>query len=325
MITLFAIPKPFVGHIGVIQRNAVQSWTRLRPACEVLLIGNDPGVAEAAAEWGVRHIRDVARNAYGTPLLDSAFRLAAENAHRSLLCYINADIMLTSDFLRAAELRGSGRFLMVGQRWDVDLKTAWDFSGEDWEKRLLCYVREQGRLHPPAGSDYFLFPAGDALGQLPSFAVGRPGWDNWFLQNARRQGVPLVDATAVTTVIHQNHDYRHVPEGKGNAYDGPEGQRNFELAGSMPLLYTVEDATHRLTSHGIRPIWTLRRFLRFCRRTYLEQRTRLVPALLLILAGRVKHLFVPYPEGYRPLPLREQIAQLFGRRKTDGSSDIDKN
>ena len=175
---------------------------------------------------------------------------------------------------------------------------------------LLCFLLPGGQPH-------------DALGQLPSFAVGRPGWDNWFLQNARRQGVPLVDATAVTTVIHQNHDYRHVPQGKDNTYDGPEGERNFELAGSMPMIYTVEDATHRLTSDGIRPIRNLRRFLRFCRRTYLEQRTRLVPALLLILAGRVKHLVIPYPEGYHPLPLREQIAQLFARKKRKTPSKPD--
>ncbi len=31
MITIFAIPKPFKGHIDVIQRNAIQSWTKLSP------------------------------------------------------------------------------------------------------------------------------------------------------------------------------------------------------------------------------------------------------------------------------------------------------
>ena len=29
MITLFAIPKAFAGRAGVIQRNAIASWTRL--------------------------------------------------------------------------------------------------------------------------------------------------------------------------------------------------------------------------------------------------------------------------------------------------------
>ena len=31
MLTIFTIPKPFVGHIGVIQRNAIISWLNLSP------------------------------------------------------------------------------------------------------------------------------------------------------------------------------------------------------------------------------------------------------------------------------------------------------
>ena len=31
-LTIFAVPKPFEGHIDVIQRNAIRSWQRLRPA-----------------------------------------------------------------------------------------------------------------------------------------------------------------------------------------------------------------------------------------------------------------------------------------------------
>jgi len=37
MLTLFTIPKAFQGHTGVIQRNAIRSWTLLRPECEIIL------------------------------------------------------------------------------------------------------------------------------------------------------------------------------------------------------------------------------------------------------------------------------------------------
>jgi hypothetical protein len=30
-LTIFAVPKPFEGHIGMIQRNAIRSWKGLRP------------------------------------------------------------------------------------------------------------------------------------------------------------------------------------------------------------------------------------------------------------------------------------------------------
>ena len=51
MLTIFAVPKPFRGHIGVIQRNAIRSWTLLRPACDIILMGNEEGIAEIAAEF----------------------------------------------------------------------------------------------------------------------------------------------------------------------------------------------------------------------------------------------------------------------------------
>ncbi len=42
MLTLFTIPKPFAGHIGLIQRNAIASWTLLpgvRGSSALILLG----------------------------------------------------------------------------------------------------------------------------------------------------------------------------------------------------------------------------------------------------------------------------------------------
>ena len=66
MLTLFTIPKVFRGHIGVIQRNAIKSWTLLRPACEVVLLGDegDAGEGRANREAEIlfyRHLREASR------------------------------------------------------------------------------------------------------------------------------------------------------------------------------------------------------------------------------------------------------------------------
>ena len=53
MLTVFSTPKPFVGHVGVIQRNAISSWMRLHPDVEVILVGDDAGTAEVCAEFGI--------------------------------------------------------------------------------------------------------------------------------------------------------------------------------------------------------------------------------------------------------------------------------
>src|SRR5262245_61896078 len=130
MLTIFAIPKPFHGHFSTIQRNAILSWTLLRPACEIILCGNDEGTAATAAEFGVRHMPAVAHNEYGTPLVNDLFDRAQQVATHELLCYVNADIILMQDFMWAVEQVASRkrRFLMMGQRWDVDIEVPWDFD-----------------------------------------------------------------------------------------------------------------------------------------------------------------------------------------------------
>ena len=55
MFTLFTTPKPFQGHIGVIQRNALRSWKRLHPDVEVMLFGDDEGAAESLEVLDHRH------------------------------------------------------------------------------------------------------------------------------------------------------------------------------------------------------------------------------------------------------------------------------
>src|SRR5258708_33627463 len=61
MITIFTTAKPFTGHSGVIQRNALKSWKELHADAEVILFGDEEGAAEAAREAGARHVGKVER------------------------------------------------------------------------------------------------------------------------------------------------------------------------------------------------------------------------------------------------------------------------
>src|SRR5271157_3065656 len=122
-LTILAMPKPFHGHIGVIQRNAIASWTKLVPRPEILLFGEEQGVAETAAALGIGHLRDVARNEFGTPLFDDLLRRARTAMHAPLVCFVNSDIILLQEFFNAVhavnqELR---RFLIVTHRLNVDV------------------------------------------------------------------------------------------------------------------------------------------------------------------------------------------------------------
>ena len=101
MLTLFTVAKPFRGEFAAIQRNAILSWTRLRPHCEILLLGDEEGFGEIASETGVVRVPMIERNEFGTPFVNSIFSEAEKHARFEYLCYINADILLLNDFLPA--------------------------------------------------------------------------------------------------------------------------------------------------------------------------------------------------------------------------------
>ena len=253
MLTVFAMPKPFQGHIATIQRNAIASWAQLRPACEILLFGNEHGTAQTAEEFGIRHAPEVAHNKYHTPLVNDLFARAEQLSSNPILCYVNSDIILMKDFVAALQriARWSEHFLMVGECWNLDLTEALVGALPDWEKLLCDLVRQKGKPRGPHGIDYFAFSRG-LYGQLPPFCLGRAHFDNWLIWRARFLNAAVVDATRLVLAVHQNHDYSHVSGGIRWSYEGEEAQRNLELAGGRSHCYLIFDASHRLGTTGIR-------------------------------------------------------------------------
>lgn len=250
MITFFTIPKGFTGRSDWIQRNAVGSWTRVVPDSQVILFGDDPGVEEAAADLGVEHISEIERTEFGTPRLDGAFMRAREEAQNRLLCYLNADIVLLDDFQPAAlRIARLGPLLAVGETWDTAIDGPLDFDG-DWQRQVRRLAKTANRRGAGA-LDYFLYTP-EVYDELPPFAVGRFGFDNWLIWRARNRGAVVIDATPSVLGIHQRHDYAHLAGGGANMRTSDEANRNLRLVGSKSRLYTRYDATHVLGRRRLR-------------------------------------------------------------------------
>jgi hypothetical protein len=247
--------------MGKIQKNALKSWTLLRPRCEILLVGNEEGVAEAAKEAGALHFPDVECNAYGTPLVSDAMAIAEKEASNDLLCFISTDDILMGDMMDTIEnVKVSGRgFLLCGRRWEgIDAPEG--FPG-GWEEGLKRHVKAHGRLSGPSAIDYILFPKG-FFGHVPPFAIGRSRYDNWWIYKARIMGKPIIDITETVTVVHQNHGHEHILNGKSDIWEGPikqantwegsEAEANKELYGKNRPCYSIDDADYVMTGKGIR-------------------------------------------------------------------------
>jgi hypothetical protein len=254
MITLFAMPKPFLGHIGMIQRNAIRSWTLLQPRPEIILFGDDEGTRGAAVELGVLHSPEVRRNSSGTPLVSDFFAKASAESSAHLLCYINADIILLGDFPETVNKLATWQasFLASGRRWDLTVDRPLNFEHPEWQTGLQQRVRTEGFHRPPNWVDYFVFDK-KYTENLPPFAIGRTCWDNWLVWHALDSGRPVVDLSERVLAVHQNHDYAHHKAGAVGVWQGQEAQENLRIAGGRRRLSTMLEATHVFGANGPEP------------------------------------------------------------------------
>jgi hypothetical protein len=254
MLTIFSTPKPFEGHSGIIQRNALMSWKLLHPQVEIILFGDEPGTAEVCHELGLHYEPDVERTEDGPPSVRSLFDRAQQISCHTLLCYSNCDILLGQDFVRALQRVSAwtDRFLMVGRRWDTDITAPVDFADPEWDPKLREFALANGVQRLYYNIDYFAFSKG-LYTNIPRLAIGRRWWDQWAVWKASAEKAPVVDATGMVVAVHQNHDYSSHPQGQQGVWFGDASKQNFKLAGGWSYLHTIEDATHSLTAQSIEP------------------------------------------------------------------------
>lgn len=222
----------------------------LRPECEIIVFGDSPGTDKICRDLGIINIPEIQCNEFGTPLLNDLFEKAKKLSNCGLLCYVNADIILISDFIESLKiiLKYEKKFLIVGQRWDYDINGPLNFA-PNWENKLKDSVIKTGKKHGRTGIDYFLFNV-DLFKDIPPFAIGRTAWDNWLLYAALKSGAKLIDASSSIMCIHQNHDYSHIKGGKKEAWEGKEAKMNRYL--SQHNLLSLNESNYYLMKEGLK-------------------------------------------------------------------------
>lgn len=206
MLTIFTIPKPFTGENVINQCNAILSWKHAINDVQIILWGDEEGVEEYSNIFNVEYGGIVPRNKFNTPLISEVFERTKKIAKNQYLMYVNADIILLDNLnaIISNTLEPLGKITIVcGRRIDCNLNRVLDFSS-NWIQDLETNCLPNGKLHSYSGIDYFLFPKSLPV-KLKPFAVGRPGWDNWFLYYAKKNKILILDASNIVTAIHQNH------------------------------------------------------------------------------------------------------------------------
>lgn len=204
------------------------------------MIGNEAGTAEVAEAMQVRHLPDVDRNEFSTPLLSSVFSAAKDNSRSPVMVFCNCDMILFEDFVHAVgrlyDHPKLSKFLAIGRRTDLVVHDQVDFDSELEIRKLRLRACRRGRAASIVCKDFFAFPR-EWFPELPDFAIGRGNWDNWMVKQAKREEVPVVSVSDCVLAVHQVHDYTHHQGNRFNAYlSGPEARQNQRLAGGRHLL-----------------------------------------------------------------------------------------
>ena len=253
MLTLFTTLRPFTdAQVALIQRNAIRSWVALEPMPQIVLMGDDAGVAEVAQEFGLLHLPEVETNEEGMPMRSSMCQLARQVAEHELLCMINGDIIILNGLYEALKRIRLKQFVAAGRRYNLKIHGAIDFNDADWRTQLQNRLDQEGELFGPSAIDYVVYPRSISPPVLPPFPIPRCDWDPWFLFQHQRRGIPVVNFSHVVTVVHQNHETPEEAERKRRKwYRDAEWMRTVRQAGGFSSMITLREADYVMTGNGL--------------------------------------------------------------------------
>jgi hypothetical protein len=263
VISFLSSAKAFSGRNRDNQLKAVRSWLTVSPEAEVILYGNSPGGDEVCRELGMRYVPDVKSTPAGVPYFDAIAEHARQNARYDTQVYLNCDILMTSSLCRAINSLTFKKYLMIGQRIDLAEDADFDVERADWMDQLEHLRRTSGAsLHLPSGKDYFVFPRGLWEG-IPSFVVGRIGYDDGLLAFCLERHIPIIDATCDVVSVHQYHDYNHLPGKRDELYHGSDFKHNVAALDTIHSAPLVSDAEWTLHFGKLEKTYANRDYLRY--------------------------------------------------------------
>jgi len=252
MLTIFSTPRPFKGEFKTIQENAISSWINIMGDKEIILFDPDDSL-EFMQNNDIKIINNLKLNSFGTPLISDLFMQSEKLGEGPIYCFINCDIILPENFIDTVNIcsKKLNKYLMIGHRFDLDYDQSIDFSNEDQKSEYRKYASVNAQKHDKWGIDYFVFTAG-IWDSIPDFAIGRFMYDNWLIWKARRNRIPVIDATNDVMAIHQNHGYHTKGfSGEKSVRNSVEAQENKRLFGNA-WNFGIQDSTHEIKEGNIR-------------------------------------------------------------------------
>jgi hypothetical protein len=203
--------------------NTARVYESLQPRVRVFL---SKPVPPEARNLNLPVLDAPSTNVHGTPLFASlVLLLEAACPDAPLLAYANSDILFDTsllDTLDALLAWDQPEFMALGRRRNHDLQG---------QLTIHDVARVPNELFTDSGQDYFIFPRhlSANLSLLPSYVIGRKGYDNAINDWGFHQSI-LVDLTDTVIALHQTTSDGNYA---GHSDKNSDKEYNVELPGAQ--------------------------------------------------------------------------------------------
>ena len=201
ILTLFATFKQS-RRKSYIHRNTIRNWGLLSPDVLPVLFVKLKAPSDIVDNAHKRkwHIFPVPRRSEsGIPVLSDY------SLFDTFYAYANNDILfdrnLTDTLYELIRLKKNlTNLLVVGRRRNWKINSQQSVSKLD---EIGHYAKSAKLFNIDAQDDFISIRNGYTWSTIPDFVVGRKSYDNWLAATAVAKEIPLVDATATITALHQ--------------------------------------------------------------------------------------------------------------------------
>lgn len=241
LLTLFTT---FAGHIhtdsekNLVHNNTLANWSALKPSVNLILFSNESYWATVAEHFGWDVIKPFQDENSGTnpPVLKDMFRATMERYDTLWYGYVNADILFTRELISHLQFftqkyeTTSARLFLTGRRTNVanltHLNPVSDVS-------IKSYAEDFGELYREDAEDFFITTKSFPWQSILPVVVGRPGYDNWLVGEARcRLNTTVIDVTKTLLAFHQTTR----KGGNSEGHSHPNKDINFKVLKSNNIV-----------------------------------------------------------------------------------------
>ncbi|KAK3611759.1 hypothetical protein CHS0354_014106 [Potamilus streckersoni] len=220
----------------LVYNNTLYNWQTLKPHVQLIFFTLEINVTDKVnfLDWNIVTLLNNSKTEI--PIFKAMYVQANKLYNTSWYGYFNGDILLTEDILETLDYVSSvsdnfpnASILIIGRRINVLNVTSEEVRNVNGIKES---ARSRGSLYEIDAEDYFITNRLFPWAQIPEFVIGRAGYDNWIVGQARCDlGTIVIDATETLTAVHQTTNKGGNKEGFAHS----NKNYNFELIQRLKL------------------------------------------------------------------------------------------